>query len=94
MIYEVTTKAARAGLDWLFKITAFISVNLFILNLLPLPVLDGGQVVMNALEAVRGKPLNTKFLERLQQVGILLLIALMLYVTYNDIERKLLDLFF
>ncbi|OQB41031.1 MAG: putative zinc metalloprotease [Candidatus Hydrogenedentes bacterium ADurb.Bin179] len=94
MIYEVTTKAARAGLDWLFKITAFISVNLFILNLLPLPVLDGGQVVMNALEALRGKPLNTKFLERLQQVGILLLIALMLYVTYNDIERKILDLFF
>lgn len=94
MIYEVTTKAARAGLDWLFKITAFISVNLFILNLLPLPALDGGQVVMNALEAVRGKPLNTKFLERLQQVGILLLIALMLYVTYNDIERKILDLFF
>ncbi len=89
MIYEVTTKAAEAGLDWLMKITAFISINLFILNLLPLPVLDGGQVVMNAIEAARGKPLNTKFLERLQQVGIVLLIALMLYVTYNDIERKI-----
>lgn len=94
MIYEVTTKAARAGIDWLFKITAFISINLFILNLLPLPVLDGGQVVMNVVEAIRGKPLNTKFLERLQQVGIILLIALMLYVTYNDIERKIMGLLF
>jgi len=46
---------------------------------------------MNAAEAVRGKPLNEKFLERLQQVGILLLIALMLYVTYNDIERWILN---
>jgi len=91
MIFEVTSKAAEAGLDWLLKITAFISINLFVLNLLPLPVLDGGQVVMNAAEAVRGKPLNEKFLERLQQVGILLLIALMLYVTYNDIERWILN---
>lgn len=91
MIFEVTSKAAEAGLDWLLKITAFISINLFVLNLLPLPVLDGGQVVMNAAEALRGKPLNEKFLERLQQVGILLLIALMLYVTYNDLERWILD---
>ena len=87
MIFEVTTKAAQAGLDWLIKITAFISVNLFILNLLPLPVLDGGQVVLNAIEATRGKPVNEKFLERLQQVGIIMLIALMLYVTYNDLSR-------
>lgn len=87
MIYSVTTQAAQAGYDWLIKITAFISVNLFILNLLPLPVLDGGQVVVNVAEAVRGKPLNEKILERLQQVGIMLLIALMLYVTFNDIER-------
>jgi regulator of sigma E protease len=87
MIFSVTTQAAQAGLDWLIKITAFISINLFILNLLPLPVLDGGQVVMNGVEAIRGKPVNEKFLERLQQAGIFLLIALMLFVTYNDIER-------
>ena len=87
MIFSVTTQAAQAGLDWLIKITAFISINLFVLNLLPLPVLDGGQVVMNAVEAIRGKPVNEKFLERLQQAGIFLLIALMLFVTYNDIER-------
>ena len=87
MIFEVTTRAAQAGLDWLMKITAFISINLFILNLLPLPVPDGGQVLVNGIEALRGKPVNEKFLERMQQVGIILLIALMLYVTYNDLER-------
>ncbi len=92
MIYDVTTKAAQAGLDWLIKITAFISVNLFILNLLPFPVLDGGQVVVNLAEAARGKPLNEKMLERMQQVGIMLLIALMLFVTFNDIERLIRNL--
>ena len=89
MIYEVTTKAAQAGWDWLLKITAFISVNLFVLNLLPLPVLDGGQVVMNAVEAARGKPVSEKLLVRMQQIGIFLLIALMLFVTFNDIQRLL-----
>ncbi len=87
MIFDVTTKAAEAGFGWLVKITAFISVNLFILNLLPLPVLDGGQVVTNAVEAIRGKPLNEKILERMQQVGIVMLLMLMLFVTYNDIMR-------
>ena len=87
MIYEVTTKAAQAGWDWLLKITAFISVNLFVLNLLPLPVLDGGQVVMNTVEAVRGKPVNEKLLIRMQQIGIFLLVALMIFVTFNDIQR-------
>ena len=85
MIFDVTTKAAEAGFGWLVKITAFISVNLFILNLLPLPVLDGGQVVVNAIEAARGKPVNEKILERMQQVGIIMLLTLMLFVTYNDV---------
>jgi regulator of sigma E protease len=87
MIFDVTTKAAEAGFGWLVKITAFISVNLFILNLLPLPVLDGGQVVVNAVEAARGKPVNEKILERMQQVGIIMLLTLMLFVTYNDVLR-------
>ena len=91
MIFDVTTKAAEAGFGWLVKITAFISVNLFILNLLPLPVLDGGQVVTNGIEAIRGKPLNENILERMQQVGIVMLLMLMLFVTYNDIMRLVQD---
>lgn len=87
MIFDVTRKAAEAGFGWLVKITAFISVNLFILNLLPLPVLDGGQVVVNAIEAARGKPVSEKILERMQQVGIVMLLMLMVFVTYNDVLR-------
>jgi regulator of sigma E protease len=87
MIYQVTTKAAEAGYWWLVRMTAFISVNLFVFNLLPLPILDGGQIVLLAAEGVRRKPVNTKFIERFQQVGLVFIIGLMLFVTYNDILR-------
>ncbi len=92
MIYDVTTKAAAAGWDWLVRITAFISVNLFVFNLLPLPVLDGGQVVINVLESIRRKPLSEAFLVRFQQVGIVMILALMLYVTFNDVVRKVTEM--
>ncbi len=92
MIYDVTTKAAAAGWDWLVRITAFISVNLFVFNLLPLPVLDGGQVVINVLESIRRKPLSETFLMRFQQVGIVMILALMLYVTFNDVVRKVTEM--
>lgn len=89
MIYDVTAQAARVGFSWLVRITALISVNLFIFNLLPLPVLDGGQIVTNLVEGLRGKPLNAAVLERIQQVGIILVLLLMIYVTFNDIMRKM-----
>jgi len=89
MIYDVTAQAARVGFSWLVRITALISVNLFIFNLLPLPVLDGGQIVTNLVEGLRGRPLNTVVLERIQQVGIILVLLLMIYVTFNDIMRKM-----
>jgi regulator of sigma E protease len=92
MIYDVTTKAAEAGWDWLVRITAFISVNLFVFNLLPLPVLDGGQVVINVIESVRRKPLSEAFLVRFQQVGIVMILALMVYVTFNDVVRKVTEM--
>ncbi|HPU97401.1 MAG TPA: site-2 protease family protein, partial [Candidatus Hydrogenedentes bacterium] len=89
MIYDVTSQAARVGFSWLVRITALISVNLFIFNLLPLPVLDGGQIVTNLVEGLRGKPLNTVILERVQQIGIVLVLLLMIYVTFNDIMRRI-----
>lgn len=92
MIFDLTTKAAEVGWIWLFKISAFISVNLAVLNLLPLPVLDGGQVVVNSIEAIRRKPLSPIFLERFQQVGLLLILSLMLFVTWNDIGRWIQDI--
>ena len=87
LIYQVTTTAASMGLMWLFKITAFISVNLCVFNLLPLPVLDGGLLLLLSWEGIRRKPLPEKALERIQQVGLVIIISLLLFVTYNDILR-------
>ncbi len=87
MIYQATTSQWQQGMIWLLHITAFISVNLAIFNLLPLPVLDGGQCVLLALEAIRRKPLEMAIVERIQMAGVLLLIGLMLFVTMNDIQR-------
>lgn len=87
MIAQVTMQAAELGWERLFRTTAFISLNLFILNLLPLPVLDGGQIVVNLIEGIRRKPLSFALQERMQQIGVLMLIALMLFVTWNDINR-------
>ncbi|TBV83386.1 MAG: RIP metalloprotease RseP [Desulfobulbaceae bacterium] len=66
---------------------ALISINLGILNLLPIPVLDGGHLVFFTVEAITGRPVSIKVREVAQQVGIILLLALMLFVFYNDIMR-------
>ncbi|MBI2421669.1 MAG: site-2 protease family protein [Candidatus Hydrogenedentes bacterium] len=87
MIAQATMQAAEGGLGLLLSMTAYISINLCIFNLLPLPVLDGGQLVLNGLEAVRRKPLSPMILERIQQAGVVFILALMLFVTYNDIGR-------
>ncbi len=64
-----------------------LSVNLGILNLLPIPVLDGGHLVFLTIEGVRGRPLSDQVMEMSQKVGIALLGTLMLFVFYNDIFR-------
>lgn len=71
----------------LLSIIALISLNLGIVNLLPIPVLDGGHIMFNILEAIRKKPLSIKTIEKIQNVFTGLLILLALYVTYNDILR-------
>jgi len=87
LIYQLTTAAADEGVRWLLRIAAFISVNLFIFNLLPIPMLDGGLLVMLGLEAVRRKPMSEKFQERFQTFGLVVIVGLMLFVTWNDLER-------
>ena len=64
-----------------------LSVNLGILNLLPIPVLDGGHLVFLTIEGIRGRPLSDQVMEMSQKVGIALLGTLMLFVFYNDIFR-------
>ena len=71
----------------LMSFTLLLSVNLGILNLLPLPALDGGRLVFLFIEAIRRKPLNPKIVETVHFVGIVLLMVLMVVVLYNDIMR-------
>lgn len=87
LIAEVTGDRARAGLTPLLNLAAFISINLGILNLLPIPMLDGGQLVFFLLEAIRRKPLSLRVREAAQWVGIAALGLLMVTVFYNDIAR-------
>ena len=87
LIAEVTGDRARAGLTPLLNLAAFISINLGILNLLPIPMLDGGQLVFFLIEAIRRKPLSLRVRETAQWVGVALLGLLMVTVFYNDIAR-------
>jgi regulator of sigma E protease len=68
---------------------ALISVNLGILNLLPIPILDGGQILLLSLEGLRRRDFSLAFKERFIQVGLVFLLALIVYVTYNDVARML-----
>lgn len=92
MIFQVTRDAAQMGWGRLMDITALISINLFVFNLLPLPVLDGGQILINGIEGIRRKPVSMVVLERYQTVGLVLIIGLMLFVTWNDVGRLITDM--
>ncbi len=87
MIAQVAGKQAEMGLSYLINFMAVLSVNLTLLNLLPVPVLDGGHLLFLFLEAVRGKPLAVKHREMAQAVGMMLILTLMVFVFYHDIMR-------
>ncbi len=77
---------SRGASDFLFAM-AMISINLFILNLLPVPVLDGGHLVFYTIEAIRGAPLSLQKMEFAQRVGAALLVGLMVFALFNDVSR-------
>ena len=77
--------AAKSGISNLIFLMAFISLQLGIFNLLPIPALDGGHILMLGFEKLKGAPLSTLFRERTQMLGFSVLIALMLFVTWNDL---------
>ncbi|MBN1879892.1 RIP metalloprotease RseP [bacterium] len=87
MIVDMAGKAARSGVRELIWLTALISLNLAILNLLPVPILDGGMVVFLVIEALIRRPVSEKIQLALQNVFFFLLIGFALYVTYNDVIR-------
>ncbi|MFQ5532993.1 MAG: site-2 protease family protein, partial [Candidatus Methylomirabilales bacterium] len=86
-IAVVAGEQAKQGVMSLALFTAVISVNLAILNLLPVPVLDGGHLLFFAIEGLMGRPLSVRKRELAQQVGFALLLLLMVFVVYNDLAR-------
>ena len=86
-VADVAGQAVSAGLVHFLKLLAIISVSLGVLNLLPIPVLDGGHLLYFMFEALQGKPLSDKAMAFGQQIGLALLLALMVLVLYQDILR-------
>ena len=86
-IAQVAGESARHGFVNLLFFIALLSVNLSLLNILPIPALDGGHLLFLLIEKLKGKPLSIKFRALTQQIGFALLILLIIMVTYNDILR-------
>jgi len=87
LIAQLVGEQAQQGLVDVLGLAALISVNLGILNLLPVPVLDGGHLLFFGLETVLGRPVDPKWREMAMRIGLSLLIALMILVIYNDLFR-------
>lgn len=87
MIAQMAGEQAKAGFMSFAWFIALLSVNLGIINLFPIPVLDGGHLLFFAIEGISRKPVNEKLREKLAQFGVLLLVGLMVFAFYNDIAR-------
>ena len=88
-ISQVSYQAAQRGPSWFWYFLALLSVNLAFVNLLPIPVLDGGHLLFLLIEKVKGSPVSTKVLGYSQIIGLVFVLLLVLFVTYNDILRLL-----
>ncbi len=87
MIAQLAGAQAREGMVPFLLFMALLSINLAVLNLLPIPILDGGHLFFYIIEAVTGKEIHVRWRERAQQIGFVLLIMLMMFVLFMDIER-------
>jgi len=87
MIAQMSGQAAAAGLSVFLSLLAMISISLGILNLLPIPILDGGLILFLVIEAIRKKPVSRKVMEVSQSIGAAILITLVAVVSFNDIMR-------
>ncbi|EHC03597.1 pheromone-processing membrane metalloprotease [Streptococcus suis R61] len=86
-IYSVSNQAAANGWVSVFNLMAMLSINIGIFNLIPIPALDGGKIVMNILEGIRRKPLKPETESYITLAGVAIMVVLMLVVTWNDIMR-------
>ncbi len=86
-IGRVASRSFQAGIAAFLNMMSVISIDLFLLNLLPVPVLDGGHLLFFSIEAIKGAPLSLKKMEIAQQVGLVLLLSLMIFALFNDISH-------
>ena len=88
-IAQMAGQQAEEGIANFAFFIALLSINLGIINLLPVPVLDGGHLMFFAIEAVTGKEVSEKIREKANQFGIVVLVLLMIFVFYNDIVQQI-----
>ncbi len=92
-IARASVSAARSGLDQLFYLIALLSINVAVLNLLPIPILDGGQILINVLESAKGSPFSMQTREYILRAGLLAIAVLFAIVMYNDTRSGFVRLF-
>ncbi len=86
-IAKITGQAARLGINYLLQFAALLSLNLAVINILPFPALDGGRILFLLIEKIKGKPVRKEVEGMIHNIGFLLLIALVLFITYKDIVK-------
>ena len=87
LIFQIYGEQAEQGFNEFIRLTALLSINLGLINLLPIPILDGGHILFFLLEIIKGRPVSERNRELAQQVGFFMLISLMVFAFYNDIAR-------
>ncbi len=92
MIAQASVQAARGGGEQLFFLIALISTNLAVFNLLPIPVLDGGQIAINLLESLKGSAFSARTREYILRAGLAAVLLLFALVTYNDLRRLVMSM--
>jgi regulator of sigma E protease len=88
-IAQVSVQAARGGVETLLLLIALISINVAVFNLLPIPILDGGQILLNVAETIKGSAFSTQTRERILRGGLLIIGLLFVTVMFNDISRNM-----
>jgi len=86
-IAVLSGSAAKAGLVSFIGMIALLSINLGLINLFPIPILDGGQLVLIAAEKIKGSPLSEGSVEFAYRIGLVLVVCLMVFAVFNDITR-------
>ena len=88
MVFNLAGASSKRGWEFFFKIMAVLSISLGLLNLLPIPVLDGGHILFILIEAVQRKPISMRVRQTATYIGLAMVLLLMIMVFKNDIERN------